>query len=93
LGPVLKEFEYDDGGGVAIRWHVAGEHSPVVIDPRISFGAPSVNGTPTWIIKGRFEAGESDSEIAEDFNLNVPAVREALKFEGLSGSSKSKWMH
>jgi uncharacterized protein (DUF433 family) len=93
LGPVLKEFEYDDSGGVAVRWHVAGEHSPVVIDPRISFGAPSVNGTPTWIIKGRFEAGESDSEIAEDFSLDVPTVREALKFEGLRGSSKSKWMH
>lgn len=93
LGPVLKEFDYDADEGVAIRWHVAGEHSLIVIDPRISFGAPSVSGTPTWIIKGRFEAGESDSAIAEDFNLDVSTVREALQFEGVRASApKSKWM-
>jgi hypothetical protein len=48
----LKEFEYEHEG-VAIRWHVAGTSSPIIIDPRISFGAPTVGGTPTWIIKGR----------------------------------------
>jgi uncharacterized protein (DUF433 family) len=92
VGPLLKEFEYEHEG-VAIRWHVAGSDSPIIIDPRISFGAPSVKGVPTWIIKGRFDAGERDSQIAEDFNLQVAAVREALKFEGVLGSPKSKWVH
>lgn len=92
LGPVLKEFEYEHEG-VAVRWHVAGLDSPIIIDPRISFGAPTIKGTPTWIIKGRFDAGESDSEIAEDFNLDVPAVREALKFEGvLPGTKPKQWI-
>jgi uncharacterized protein (DUF433 family) len=92
VGPLLKEFDYEHEG-VAIRWHVAGHDSPVIIDPRISFGAPTVGGTPTWIIKGRWDAGESDSQIAEDFNLDVTAVREALKFEGVSGAQPKKWTH
>jgi uncharacterized protein (DUF433 family) len=92
IGPLLQEFEYEHEG-VAIRWHLAGKSSPVVIDPRIAFGAPTVRGTPTWIIKGRFDAGESDREIAADFNLNVPAVQAALKFEGMIPGQKSKWIH
>jgi len=92
IGPVLEEFDYEHEG-IAIRWHVAGTSSPIVIDPRISFGAPSVRGTPTWILKGRFDAGESDSEIAEDFRLEVPDVRAALKFEGvISGSPQPTWL-
>jgi len=78
----LKEFEYEDQG-VAIRWHVAGDDSEIVIDPRVSFGAPTVNGTPTWVIKGRWDAGESVGDIAEDFGITDPLVKEALIFEGV----------
>lgn len=92
VGPVLQEFEYEHEG-VAIRWHVAGPSSPIVIDPRVAFGVPTIKGTPTWIIKGRFDAGESDSEIAEDFRLDVPSIREALKFEGVLPGQQKKWMH
>jgi uncharacterized protein (DUF433 family)/DNA-binding transcriptional MerR regulator len=92
VGPVLEEFEYEHQG-VAIRWHLAGPSSPIIIDPRISFGAPAIKGTPTWIIKGRFDAGEGDREIAEDFNLDVSAVREALKFEGVLPGQQKKWIH
>jgi uncharacterized protein (DUF433 family) len=92
MGPLLKEFVYEHDG-VVVRWRVAGATSPIIIDPRISFGTPSIKGTPTWIIKGRWNAGESDSEIAEDFNLQVAAVREALKFEGVvPGAPQQKWI-
>jgi uncharacterized protein (DUF433 family) len=84
----LKEFEYEHEG-VVIRWHVAGASSPIIIDPRISFGAPTVGGIPTWIIKGRWNAGESDTDIAEDFGLEKEQVRKALDFEGV-GSRKGK---
>jgi uncharacterized protein (DUF433 family) len=84
----LKEFEYEHEG-VVIRWHVAGTSSPIIIDPRISFGTPTVAGTPTWIIKGRWSAGESDTDIAEDFELEKDQVRKALDFEGV-GSRKGK---
>ena len=92
VGPVLHEFDYEHEG-VAIRWHVAGPSSPIIIDPRLSFGAPTVNGVPTWILKGRFDAGENDSVIAEDFGIDVRSVREALKFEGVVPGQQKKWLH
>jgi uncharacterized protein (DUF433 family) len=92
VGPLLKEFEYEPEG-VAIRWHVAGPSSPIIIDPRLSFGTPTVKGVPTWIVKGRFDAGESDSMIADDFGIDVPTVREALKFEGVLPGQQQKWTH
>jgi uncharacterized protein (DUF433 family) len=78
----LQEFEYEHEG-IVLKWHVAGLSSPIIIDPRISFGAPTVKGTPTWVIKGRWDAGESDSDIADDFGIQRDEVREALKFEGV----------
>jgi uncharacterized protein (DUF433 family) len=84
----LREFEYEDGR--ALRWRVAGPKSPIVIDPRVSFGAPTIHGIATWAIKGRYQAGESDQDIAEDFGINVPDVRKALKFEGVLGGRKSR---
>jgi uncharacterized protein (DUF433 family) len=79
----LREFDYEDEHGLALKWHVAGRGSPILIDPRISFGTPAIKGTPTWIIKGRWDAGESDSDIAEDFRIDPSDVKEALKFEGV----------
>jgi uncharacterized protein (DUF433 family) len=94
VGRRLQEFAYENGG-IAIRWHVAGPKSPVVIDPRISFGAPTVEGVPTWVIKGRWEAGESIADIAEDFELKKLDVRRALKFEDVEPDLKrqSAWLH
>ncbi len=82
IGARLKEFEYEND--LALRWHVAGLHSPVIIDPRLSFGAPTVRGIATWAVKGRYEAGESVEEIAEDFGLAPDEVREAITFEPAS---------
>lgn len=94
IGPLLKEFEYEhEDNGIVIRWRVAGESSPIVIDPKIAFGTPTVRGTPTWVIKGRWSAGESDTDIAEDFRIGKVEVREALRFEGVlpnGGKGKSR---
>ena len=85
----LKEFEYDKV--MVLRWHVAGAASKIIIDPRISFGAPAIKGTPTWAIKGRWTAGEKLPEIAEDFGLTEKLVVEALKFEGLDVGHRENW--
>jgi uncharacterized protein (DUF433 family) len=86
----LHEFEYEKEG-IVLQWHVAGRASPIIIDPRIAFGAPTVKGTPTWVIRGRWEAGESDTDIAEDFGIKREEVREALKFEeGVVGAGRGK---
>ena len=51
----FADFDYDHG--IAVRWHPAGRHSQVMIDPKIAFGDPMVSGLPTWVIRGRYIAG------------------------------------
>jgi uncharacterized protein (DUF433 family) len=88
----LKEFDYENRRRV-IRWRVGGDKSAVVIDPRVSFGAPTIRGTATWAVKGRWEAGEMPEEIAEDFNLRKQDVIDALMFEGVEDAQLRKWLN
>ena len=81
VGERFAEFDYEYG--LAIVWHVAGRQSPVIIDPRISFGAPMVRGIATWTLKGRWNAGESVEDIEEDFGLTREEIKHALQFEGV----------
>ncbi|MEL6233308.1 MAG: DUF433 domain-containing protein [Pseudomonadota bacterium] len=76
----LEEFEYDKGRFV-LRWKVAGPENPVTIDPRLAFGAPSVDGLATWVVKERWNSGASINDIASDFELEEAKVIAALKFE------------
>ena len=85
----LDAFDYEKD--LAVRWHVAGTSSPIIIDPRISFGAPTVSGTPTWVIVGRRNAGESIEDIAEDFGIKRAEVKKALEFEGWD--AKKEWVN
>lgn len=87
----LNEFDYEHKG-IVIKWHVTGPKSPIVIDPRVAFGAPTIKGTPTWAISGRWDAGESVKDIADDFDLAVEEVREALIFEGVKQGG-TRWSH
>lgn len=87
----LREFDYDKREKLVLRWHVAGPQSPIVIDPRLSFGAPTIKGTPTWAIKGRWTAGEQIDQIADDFGLKEEAVFQALQFEGVNVGPKKAW--
>lgn len=90
----FTEFDYEHQ--LAARWHVDGASSPIVIDPKIAFGKPSVEGVPTWILAEREKAGESVSEIARDYRLRAPLVRMALKFEAsISQNARSRgaWPH
>lgn len=86
----LLEFEYDKKLGLAVSWHVAGRNSPVIIDPRVRFGAPSVDGVPTRILVARWNGGETPEEIADDFSMSERAVLAALEFEGVE-ASKGAW--
>ena len=82
LGDKFADFEYEYE--LALRWHPVGLESLVVIDPRVSFGTPIVHGLPTWVVKGRWKAGESMDEISEDFGIPKEAIRDALAFEGVT---------
>ena len=94
LKPLLKEFDYEDEG-LATRWRVAGLDSEIAIDPRISFGAPQINGVATWSVRGRYDAGESVDDISDDLGLDSKQVIEALKFEGLKADlgRQSYWVN
>ena len=76
----FHQFDYDNG--IALVWHLRGRDNPVSIDPRVSFGAPTIKGIPTWTLKGRWDAGERIRDIQEDFGLKEEDVRHALQFEG-----------
>jgi uncharacterized protein (DUF433 family) len=77
----LLEFDYEYE--LALKWHLAGRQSQVIIDPRIAFGAPNVSGIPTWILKGRYNAGETVTDVIEDFRLDEMAIKDAWAFEGI----------
>jgi len=77
----FQEFDYEDN--LAVRWHVIGRGNPVLIDPQVAFGAPTIRGVPTWTIKGRWQSGESLEDIASDFDLKENEINLALSFEGI----------
>ena len=78
IGKRFKEFEYERG--LALKWHLTSDKR-VIIDPRVSFGAPTVKGVPTWALQGRATSGEPMLDIADDFGLTLDDVKSALKFE------------
>lgn len=55
----------------------------VVIDPRVSFGRPVLTSVaiPTEIIADRFIAGDSPTEMAEDYRVEEKEIQEAIRFE------------
>jgi uncharacterized protein (DUF433 family) len=81
LSQRLQEFEYDTNLGKVVRWKVGGVDSPVRVDPRVSFGAPQVNGIATWVLRERWKSGESLDDIADDYDIKPEDVEAALRFE------------
>lgn len=55
----------------------------VALDPHIAFGRPILlkAGVTTQVINDRFLAGDSFDEMAEDFNVSVEDIAEAVRFE------------
>ena len=73
------EYEYD----LALRWFPNGKDGPIMIDPRISFGTPIVRsaGIATWVLRERYEAGESLDDLEDDFQVGRADLLSALDFE------------
>jgi uncharacterized protein (DUF433 family) len=55
------------------------------IDPRISFGKPTIVGTgiPTGAIVDLYEAGEEIQDIAHEFDCTADQIRAAIQFESI----------
>jgi uncharacterized protein (DUF433 family) len=50
-------------------------------NPEVEFGLPQIRGVRTEILRGRFEADEPISAIADDFGLSTAEVEHALRYE------------
>lgn len=70
--------EYD----VAAGWRPdPNPESPVLIDPDVRFGRPSIRGISTEAIWEQDEAGVDAEELADEYQLDIGDVRWALAYE------------
>lgn len=55
----------------------------IVIDPKVSFGKPTISnkGVTTAVLVSRVDAGESVSALAEDYQLDPREVEDAIIYE------------
>lgn len=60
-----------------------GDEKPVAINPRVSFGKPTIagTGTNTAVVARRYEAGETVHEIANDYELDPHLIEGAISYE------------
>lgn len=82
----LKRVEWDEWQfPVRLYPFVPGEadRRPIVIDPQIAFGRPVVlrAGVSTGIITQRIDAGETVADLADDYNLTLLEIEEAILYE------------
>jgi uncharacterized protein (DUF433 family) len=75
------EFPDNNEDGVALRVWPLGRKAPLVIDPLVRFGQPTVHGIPTLALAGQVRAGDSMEAVADDFNLSLNDVIVAMGYE------------
>ncbi len=61
----------------------SGDKKTIVIDPRISFGRPTVagSGISTAALVDRFDAGEDLRTLAKDYRLDIAQIEDAVLYE------------
>lgn len=82
----LKRVDYDVGGFPVGFFPWLASHQDrktVIVDPRVSFGRPSVasKGIRTAVIADRIDSGETIEQIADDYGLQRSEVKDAVYFE------------
>ncbi|MGY6529668.1 MAG: DUF433 domain-containing protein [Cyanobacterium sp.] len=88
----LTRVEWDENN-LATRLYPQLDHindgKILSIDPHISFGKPTIQGTgiPTKAIAQLYDAGDSIEDIAEDYNCRVIDIKQAILFESYRKAS------
>jgi len=88
IAPVIKQIahqiDFEEATGISSRWYPMGKETPVVVDPRLGFGAPAIAGrgiqTANVFDLYRGEEGSID-RVAEWLDLAKDDVRAAVRFE------------
>jgi uncharacterized protein (DUF433 family) len=88
LEAYLERIEWSEAGFAAKLSPVTRDEprkSPklILIDPEVGFGKPIVRskGIKTATISERFQLGESVGDLAEDYDLRIDEVEEAIRYE------------
>jgi uncharacterized protein (DUF433 family) len=69
-------------GDLAAGWRPHNDQlSPVRMNPKVRFGLPAIGGVRTEILWEHSESGETDEDIAAEFDISVDSVRWALAYE------------
>jgi uncharacterized protein (DUF433 family) len=76
----IHNFDYELE--LAARWYPKGKQVPIVVDPQISAGLPTIKNRRVTIetVRKRFKANYSPPFIASDLKLKVSEVLEALRW-------------
>lgn len=76
----IHSFDYELE--LAARWYPKGKKVPIVVDPQISAGLPTIKNRRVTVetVRKRFKANYSPSFIASDLKLKVNEVLEALRW-------------
>lgn len=81
LEKFLRDIDYSDTDGLAIRWRVS---RGVLIDPQRNLGKPisERSGAGTYALSRAFDANDRDAElVAALFDTSPQAVLDAVEFE------------
>ncbi|MGI8968568.1 MAG: DUF433 domain-containing protein [Chloroflexota bacterium] len=72
-----------DAGQLALRWFPLGPNGPVVVDPLIAAGRPTIVGTGITVrtLKDRMKAGDKLDCLAQDYEIPVPMIERALHYQ------------
>jgi uncharacterized protein (DUF433 family) len=78
----LERVEFDEASDLATQWWPMGRKIPIVLDPRVAFGAPTIAGTriPVHVVGEAFRAGESVRALCFWYNLAPQKVEAAIDF-------------
>ena len=84
LADRLERIEFHEGLAFKLFPLVSGvQDKGVVISPLIAFGKPVVSGQAisTRVIASRFDLGDTEQELADDYGIKVGEVEEAILYE------------
>jgi len=80
--PYLTEVDFDPASSLANRWWPLGRAIPIVLDPRVAFGAPVVAGTATRTdVIATVAETTSPDEAAHAYRMERRSVQAAIRFE------------
>jgi uncharacterized protein (DUF433 family) len=77
---LFESLEFGSAGG-AERWHPLWPNRRVVVDPHISFGQPTVEGIPTYIVAGAAKVEDSTRRTAAIYDIEPASVEAAVELE------------